>query len=197
MWLLDRHTHGQTEWQTDAGQSDPYVPLCFAGDTITHLQWISGDTSKNFVIAVIRYIDIAKFVIHVLYINEFVLHKGNKPGTMNRYWTLYIHIITWGSLSDNFESSWKGMGHSFFDRYRNFDLWILKWTFFKIVLKVFGGILNLLAISFFGNSPFCTIERKMKLNNSYFVSRVTAFFLPRFDHMLTLSVYTWGSHDCE
>ena len=25
----DRHTHTQT----DAGQSDPYVPLCFAGDT--------------------------------------------------------------------------------------------------------------------------------------------------------------------
>ena len=25
----DRHTDGQT----DAGQSDPYVPLCFAGDT--------------------------------------------------------------------------------------------------------------------------------------------------------------------
>ena len=44
----------------------------------TRLQRIPGDTSKNFVIAVIRYIDIAKFVI--LY-NEFVLHKENKPGT--------------------------------------------------------------------------------------------------------------------
>ena len=41
----------------------------------TRLQRISGDTSKNFVIAVIRYIDIAKFVI--LY-NEFVLHKKKK-----------------------------------------------------------------------------------------------------------------------
>ena len=32
----DRHTHAQT----DAGQSDPYVPLCFAGDTkitLTHI----------------------------------------------------------------------------------------------------------------------------------------------------------------
>ena len=55
----------------------------------TRLKRISGDTSKNFVIALIRYIDIAKFVI--LY-NEFVLHKENKPGTMNRSWTLYIHI---------------------------------------------------------------------------------------------------------
>ena len=31
-------THGQTDrqtdGQTDAGQCDPYVPLCFAGDTI-------------------------------------------------------------------------------------------------------------------------------------------------------------------
>ena len=26
-------TTGQTDRQTDAGQSDPYVPLCFAGDT--------------------------------------------------------------------------------------------------------------------------------------------------------------------
>ena len=30
-------TTGQTDEQTDAGQSDPYVPLCFAGDTkISH-----------------------------------------------------------------------------------------------------------------------------------------------------------------
>ena len=29
-YQIDRHTHTQT----DAGQSDPYVPLCFAGDTI-------------------------------------------------------------------------------------------------------------------------------------------------------------------
>ena len=27
---------GQTHGQTDAGQSDPYVPLCFAGDTKTN-----------------------------------------------------------------------------------------------------------------------------------------------------------------
>ena len=26
-------TTGQTDGQTDAGQSDPYVPLCLAGDT--------------------------------------------------------------------------------------------------------------------------------------------------------------------
>ena len=29
MWLPDRHTHG---W-TDARQSDPYLPLCFTGDS--------------------------------------------------------------------------------------------------------------------------------------------------------------------
>ena len=46
----------------------------------TRLQLISGATSKNFFIAVIRYIDIAKFFI--LY-NEFVLHKESKPGTVN------------------------------------------------------------------------------------------------------------------
>ena len=30
-YRTDRHT--QTERQTDARQSDPYVPLCFTGDT--------------------------------------------------------------------------------------------------------------------------------------------------------------------
>ena len=33
VWLSDRQTHARTHTQTDAGQSDPYVPLCFAGDT--------------------------------------------------------------------------------------------------------------------------------------------------------------------
>ena len=36
-WLprkRDFRTDTQTDGQTDAGQSDPYVPLCFAGDTI-------------------------------------------------------------------------------------------------------------------------------------------------------------------
>ena len=28
-------THRRTDRQTDAGQSDPYVPLCLAGDTKT------------------------------------------------------------------------------------------------------------------------------------------------------------------
>ena len=35
-WLprkCDYRTDRQTDGQTDAGQSDPYVPLCFAGDT--------------------------------------------------------------------------------------------------------------------------------------------------------------------
>ena len=30
-------TSGQTDGQTDGGQSDPYVPLCFGGDTKTNL----------------------------------------------------------------------------------------------------------------------------------------------------------------
>ena len=33
----DRRTDGQTDGQTDDGQSDPYVSLCFAGDTKTRL----------------------------------------------------------------------------------------------------------------------------------------------------------------
>ena len=34
-YRTDRHTHTQT----DAGQSDPYVPLCFAGDTKIDAKW--------------------------------------------------------------------------------------------------------------------------------------------------------------
>ena len=34
-------TDARTHTQTDAGQSDPYVPLCFAGDTS-----FAGDTTK-------------------------------------------------------------------------------------------------------------------------------------------------------
>ena len=38
------HTHGQT----DAGQSDPYVPLCFAGDTKKHKQqWTQSNRGLN------------------------------------------------------------------------------------------------------------------------------------------------------
>ena len=32
-YRTDRHKHRRTDGRTDAGQSDPYVPLCFAGDT--------------------------------------------------------------------------------------------------------------------------------------------------------------------
>ena len=34
VWQTDRQTDGRTDRQTDDGQSDPYVSLCFAGDTI-------------------------------------------------------------------------------------------------------------------------------------------------------------------
>ena len=40
MWLLDR--------QTDAGQSDPYVSLCFAGDTINYIKNILPQQIQNF-----------------------------------------------------------------------------------------------------------------------------------------------------
>ena len=37
----DRRTDRQTDRQTDDGQSDPYVSLCFAGDTKIPLSMIS------------------------------------------------------------------------------------------------------------------------------------------------------------
>ena len=38
VWLPDRQTHGQTDGQEDPRQSDPYVPLCFAGDTKSNIR---------------------------------------------------------------------------------------------------------------------------------------------------------------
>ena len=36
-YWTDAHTHRRMDGQKDARQSDPYVPLCFAGDTKTTL----------------------------------------------------------------------------------------------------------------------------------------------------------------
>ena len=42
-------TTGQSDRQTDAGQSEPYVPLCFAGDTqISSLQLLFGHHFPTF-----------------------------------------------------------------------------------------------------------------------------------------------------
>ena len=57
-YRTDRHTHTQT----DAGQSDPYVPLCFAGDT--------KSISKSFLNYWHRVTDIANFLIH------YTIHIG-------------------------------------------------------------------------------------------------------------------------
>ena len=38
--LTTGQTHRQTDAQTDAEQSDPYVPLCFAGDTIMLVHFV-------------------------------------------------------------------------------------------------------------------------------------------------------------
>ena len=43
-------TDGRTDRQTDDGQSDPYVSLCFAGDTkiaTTDIQFIPVNGSRN------------------------------------------------------------------------------------------------------------------------------------------------------
>ena len=38
--VTTRQTHRRTDRHTDAGQSDPYVPLCFAGDKTS--SWCCG-----------------------------------------------------------------------------------------------------------------------------------------------------------
>ena len=40
----DRRTDGRTDRQTDDGQSDPYLSLCFAGDT--KVRWSEVFSSK-------------------------------------------------------------------------------------------------------------------------------------------------------
>ena len=42
-------TDARTHTQTDAGQSDPYVPLCFAGDTKTKIKNNCVTISKDFI----------------------------------------------------------------------------------------------------------------------------------------------------
>ena len=42
-YRTDTHTHGQT----DTGQSDPYVPLCFAGDTTRSTVKVNGKCAKD------------------------------------------------------------------------------------------------------------------------------------------------------
>ena len=44
---LPRKCDYRTDRQTDAGQSDPYVPLCFAGDTINELVLLWFDVTLN------------------------------------------------------------------------------------------------------------------------------------------------------
>ena len=39
----DRQTDRQTDGQTDDGQSDPYVSLCFAGNTKRPRGWLSRE----------------------------------------------------------------------------------------------------------------------------------------------------------
>ena len=60
VWLLDRKTHGQT----DAGQSDPYVPLCFTGDTVT-LVSTGPEKDHGYVCSVT--LTLEKFVVNPLF----------------------------------------------------------------------------------------------------------------------------------
>ena len=61
--VTDGQTDRQTEGQTDDGQSDPYVSLCFAGDTkMTHL------CGSKFVVIVFS------FIVHTK--NSFFVGTG-------------------------------------------------------------------------------------------------------------------------
>ena len=52
VWLQDRQTHRLMDRQTDAGKSDPYMPLCFSGDTIKP-EWSILKIHKPSVVALI------------------------------------------------------------------------------------------------------------------------------------------------
>ena len=45
--VTDGQTDGRTDGQTDDGQSDPYVSLCFAGDTKTVHRFQTGPMQRH------------------------------------------------------------------------------------------------------------------------------------------------------
>ena len=65
------HTHGQTDGQTDAGQSDPYVPLCFTGDPINDII----NCQAELAISVIFWGKIVKFRAKSLEIGKYLWYQ--------------------------------------------------------------------------------------------------------------------------
>ena len=66
VWLPDRRTDGRTD--RHAGQSDPYVPLCFAGNTKMHQhQRVTYKFSA--------YQKVSKFLYHQINITNYIMTR--------------------------------------------------------------------------------------------------------------------------
>ena len=95
---------------------------------------------------------------------------------MNRCWALYIH-----KCKRNFKVFFHNM-QSFHTKPQ-----LNPCFFFLIILNVLGGIPNLLAMSFFGESPFCTLWII-----SYCVSWVIAFLFLLWEAMIVNNLFKYN-----
>ena len=130
VWLQDRHT----DRQADAGQSDPYVPLCFTDDTKTYTSmfhyindWNTIDYNnvkqqiiKHFALFVIQFTKYCcKFYLHQflhmytdVYISETLIwiHFLSTYRFWQKYWTKWMPRSSCSHLS----KMWKKFGSSVF-----------------------------------------------------------------------------------
>ena len=80
---LPRKCDYRTDGQTDTGQSDPYVPLCFAGDTkVTCVQWFHAFSCT--------------FRIAVKHESKGKDSRGNDRGETQNSWNFYdiLYVMT-------------------------------------------------------------------------------------------------------
>ena len=88
--MRDYQTDARTQGRTDGGQSDPYVPLCFVGDTkITDSSSFSPFSHKDDILK-------SKIILHDAHM-PFSLVLSNFEVTVESTGNLY-HSIHWRML---------------------------------------------------------------------------------------------------
>ena len=100
-YRTDGHTDTKTDRQTDAGQSDPYVPLCFAGDTINGHRAIS-------IVQPFIPIDKRSFKANMKSYKQLEIFSC-EPISKTGYWLgvcygwFHLHGLAWAARSENRE----------------------------------------------------------------------------------------------
>ena len=99
-WLprkCDYWTDRQMDWQTDAGQSDPYVPLCFAGDTKMTKSKKRFKTHNNYFLIFTK---ITNLNIKCIHVDHSYICSSSEEEDFQRWYTsgTYValpHIYPW------------------------------------------------------------------------------------------------------